>query len=648
MGASGAEGKGGPPPRFFFGAASASHGAPRNHSVAAFASSLPTRGSRRPLVLLRGVTTSSTTNDHHSAAGVRWSLTELYQGPADPALEDDRAAAHTAATAFAVAWRGRLASASASELETALLEYERIQQLALRPGFYAGLLTAADTQDPIALALEQRTNEAHTEVRTLLVFFELELLAIDDAHATELATDPVLAGHAHFLTQLRRFKPHVLSEGEERVMARKDLSGRTAFVQLYDELAGSLRFRLDGQDLTEGEVLALLHDPDRGRRERALAALLEPYAEARVPLTAIMNALLLDHRVDCEMRGHPDVTHPTHLANEVAPEVVAVMMDAVERHRPVVQRFFRRKAALLGLPRLGIADVYAPIGDAGPTIPWPEGRTLVLDAFARFDGGLATLATELLDRAHVDAEIRPRKRSGAFCAALGPELAPYVLSTYTETGRDVATLAHELGHAVHYSLARRQTFLHYEPPLVLAETASVFAEMLVTDHLLSVTADPVMRRRILVETIDEMYGTVFRQHALTAFEMAAHAARRERRLDHDELCELWMTEQRKLFGDSVEVAPVYRTGWSYIPHFIHSRFYCYSYAFGELLTLALFQRYKEEGAAFVPAYLELLSAGGSMAPVDLTARLGFDLASPAFWDRGCAAITRMVDELERS
>jgi len=648
MGASGAEGKGGPPPRFFFGSAFGSHGAPRNHSVTTFASLLPpARGSGRPLVLLRGVTTSPS-NDRHSAAGVRWSLTGLYQGPADPALERDLAAAHGAATAFVAAWRGRLASVSASELEVALVEYERIQQLALRPGFYASLLTAADTQDPVALALEQRTTEAHTEIRTLLVFFELELLAVDDAQARALATDPALAGHAHFLTQLRRFRPHVLSESEERVIARKDLSGRTAFVQLYDELAGSLRFRLDGEELTEGEVLAVLHHPDRGRRERALAALLEPYAEARVPLTAIMNALLLDHRVDCEMRGHPDVTHPTHLANEVAPEVVAVMMDAVERHRPVIQRFFRRKAALLGLPRLGIADVYAPIGDAGPTIPWPEGRALVLDAFARFDRRLSALATELLDRAHVDAEVRPRKRSGAFCAALGPDSAPYVLSTYTETGRDVATLAHELGHAVHYSLARGQPFLHYEPPLVLAETASVFAEMLVTDHLLSVTADPVERRRILVETIDEMYGTVFRQHTLTAFEMAAHAARRERRLDHDELCDLWMTEQRRLFGDSVEVAPIYRTGWSYIPHFIHSRFYCYSYAFGELLTLALFQRYKDEGAAFVPAYLELLSAGGSMAPVDLAARLGFDLASPEFWDRGCAAITRMVDELERS
>lgn len=583
-----------------------------------------------------------------SARGVRWDLGELYDGPADPAIDRDLSAARVSAAAFVTTWRGRLAAMTASDLRRALGEYEQLQELAQRPGFYAALLTAADTQDSGALALEQRTAEAHTELRAQLVFFELELLALDDATAHALVADDVLAPYVHFLTQLRRFKPHVLSEPEERALARKDLSGRTAFVQLYDELAGSLHFRIGDDELTEGEVLALLHHPDRERRRQALTALLAPYAEERLPLTAILNALLLDHRVDCEMRGHADVTNPTHLANEIAPEVVATMMDAVERHTPVIQRFLRLKAKLLGVPRLGIADVYAPLDAASPSVPWSEGQAIVLEAFARFDPQLATLASELLERAHVDAEVRPRKRAGAFCAALGPSQTPYVLSTYTETGRDVATLAHELGHAVHYSLARGQTFLHYEPPLVLAETASVFAEMLVTDHLLATTTDPNARRRLLVETLDEMYGTVFRQHALTRFEMAAHAARRAHRLDHDELCDLWMAEQARLLGDSVEIDPVYRTGWSYIPHFIHSRFYCYSYAFGELLTLALFQRYKDEGAAFVPAYLELLKAGGSAAPGELATRLGFDLTSAAFWDRGCAAITRMVDELERS
>ncbi|MEO6026078.1 MAG: M3 family oligoendopeptidase [Candidatus Binatia bacterium] len=589
-----------------------------------------------------------TTVPSQSADGVRWDLRELYDGPADPRIESDLAATVERAEAFVTEWHGRLPTITAPSLRASLAEYEAIQQLAQRPGFYASLLTAMDSQDPVALALEQRTAEAQSELRARLVFFELEILALDDARANLLIADPALATYAHFLTQLRRFKPHVLSEPEERVLTRKELSGKTAFVQLYDEISGALRFEIDGKDVTEGEVLSLLHHPDRERRRNALTALLEPYAAARLPLTAIFNALLLDHRVDCEMRRHADVTDPTHLANEVAPVIVSTMMDAVDRHRPTIQRFLRLKARLLGLPRLGIADVYAPLDATSVAVPWPAGRATVLDAFARFDGGLATIATELLDRAHVDAEVRARKRSGAFCAALGPDHAPYVLSTYTETNRDVATLAHELGHAVHYVLARHQTPLHYDPPLVLAETASVFAEMLVTDHLLSGTTDRDARRRLLVETLDEIYGTVFRQHALTRFEMAAHAARRDHRLDYDEICDLWMAEQTRLFGDSVDVAPVYRAGWSYIPHFIHSRFYCYSYAFGELLTLALFQRYKDEGRAFVPAYLELLSAGGSAAPDVLAGRLGFDLRSADFWDRGCAAITHMVDELEQS
>jgi oligoendopeptidase F len=588
-----------------------------------------------------------------SATGVRWDLRELYESPVDPRIETDLAVALARADAFVAAWRGRLATLAAAELREALTEYEALQELGQRPGFYASLLTAMDSQDPVALALEQRTAEAQSELRARLVFFELEILALDEARARVLLDDPALAAYVHFLHQLRRFKPHVLSEPEERVLTRKELSGKTAFVQLYDEIAGALRFRVDDDELTEGEVLALLHHPDRERRERALAALLEPYVAQRLPLTAIFNALLLDHRVDCDLRGHDDVVQPTHLANEVAPEIVATMMDAVDRHRPTIRRFLTLKARLLGLPRLGIADVYAPLPrateeDADTAIPWHTGRTMVLEAFGRFDSGLATIARDLLERAHVDAEVRPRKRSGAFCAALGPSNAPYVLTSYTETSRDVSTLAHELGHAVHYALAREQTFLQYEPPLVLAETASVFAEMLLADQLLAATTHPGARRRLLLETLDEIYGTVFRQHALTRFEMAAHAARRDHRLDWDELGALWMREQTALFDDTVDVDPVYRAGWSYIPHFIHSRFYCYAYAFGELLTLALFQRYKDEGPAFVPAYLALLRAGGSASPDVLAERLGFDLRSAAFWDRGCAAIAHMVDELERT
>ncbi len=580
---------------------------------------------------------------------MRWDLRELYEGPADPRLLDDTRAARARAERFASEWRGALGTGSAGDLRRALLEYEDILELGHRPGFYASLLAAADGGRPDALDLEQRTTEEQAELRTLLVFVELELTALDGTRFEELLGDPALADYAHFLRALRRFKPHVLSEPEERLLTRKQVSGSSSFVQLYDELAGSLRFRvrIDGADrvLTDGEVLALLHHPDRDLRIRALRALLGEYAAQELPLTAVTNALVLDHRIDCELRRYQDVAAPTHLANEVEPETVAVMMDVVERHYPVIQRFLTLKAKLLELPHLGSADVYAPIDDTDDSTPFPEARAVILDAFGRFSGTFADLAQAFFDGRWIDAEVRPGKRLGAFCAAWTPRHHPYVLASYTGTSRDVATLAHELGHGIHYTLARRQSLLNYDPPLVLAETASVFAEMLVTDHLLTLAPDVACRRRILVAALDEMYGTVFRQHALTRFELALHGARREKRLSADEIGALWWDAQSRLHGDTVEMDPAYRHGWSYIPHFIHSRFYCYAYAFGELLTLALFRRYRQQGPAFLPVYNEILASGGSLEPTALLQRVGFDVTSPAFWEAGCAAIDAMVDEL---
>ncbi len=587
-----------------------------------------------------------------SANGLHWDLTRLYAGPDDPRLEEDLRAARERALRFASRYRGRVAAGEldAPALRDALVELEALQEISARPGFYASLLAAADTQSATALDLEERTTEAQAEIRTVLVFFDLELTTLADERFAAYVAHPALAPYAHHLGTLRRYKPHLLSEAEERALTRKDVSGRAAFMQLYDELTGSLRFPvvIDGEtrELSDGEVMALLHAPDAGLRQSAFEAYLERYAAERLPLTAIFNTLLLDHRIECDLRAYADPADPTHLANDVDADVVTVMMDAVGRHYEVIREFLRLKARLLGVPKLGIADVYAPPIDAPETrIAYPEARAIVLDAFAAFTPRFAELAREFLDGGWIDAEVRPGKRHGAFCAALAPHQHPYVLMSYTGTARDVATLAHEIGHGIHDMLAARQTLLNYEPPLVLAETASVFAEMLVTTHLVARTSDRAVRRRLLVETLDEIYGTLFRQHALTRFELAAHAARRKRRLASDDICAVWEQAQRELFGDTVELMPAYRFGWAYIPHFIHSRFYCYAYAFGELLTLALFDRYRQEPATFVPAYLELLASGGSTDPASLLARFGFDIRSPAFWDRGCATVARMVEEL---
>ena len=596
--------------------------------------------------------------DGLKAAGICWALEDLYESPDDPRLGADLARAKQQAEAFAASYRGKIASGQldGSGLAAALAEYEALSALASRPSFYASLLFAAETQNQAAQQLVQRTREAATETSNLTLFFALELIALDDAQLAALLATPALAEYQHYIESVRRFKPHTLSEKEEQLLNQKRLSGQSAFVQLFGELSGSLRFTVgieggedsEARELSDGEVMALLRHPAAAVRERAMTVFLETYASHGLVLSSIFNNILLDHKIDCELRKYADVVLPTHLANEIAPATVEALMQAVERHYPVAQEYFRLKARLLGLERLKNTDVYAPIESVAESISFAQAQDLIVTAFGRFNEQFAAIASEFFQKRWIDAEVRAGKRGGAFCAALSPEHHPYILCSYTGTGRDVATIAHELGHGIHYSLARRQKLLNYDAPLVLAETASVFAEIVLTRHLLAEAKDQATRRAILCDVLQDIYGTVFRQTALTRFEIAAHAKRQEGILSPDEIGNLWWNEQAKLFGDSVEMLPISRWGWSYIPHFIHSRFYCYSYSFGELLTLALFQRYLDEGEAFIPTYLQLLESGGSQRPEHALGRLGIDINQPEFWDRGFQVIKGFLADLQET
>ncbi|MBI3247617.1 MAG: M3 family oligoendopeptidase [Deltaproteobacteria bacterium] len=585
------------------------------------------------------------------AKGIQWNLNELYARPDDPRLEADLAEAKRQAEAFASKYRGKVASGALDgrALASVLEEYEALAELEHRPSFYASLLFAGDTQNPAAQRLAQRTREAATEIGNLLVFFSLELIGLDDQYTAALLAAPEMDRYRHYVEAVRRFKPYTLSEREEQLLNQKELTSSSAFQQLYEELTGSLRFTLtiDGEakEMTDGEVMALLRHPDRALREHAFTTFLETHAKHSLVLTSIFNNIFLDHKIDCEMRQYPDVTLPTHLSNEIAPETVEAMMQAVERHYPLAQGYFQLKAQMLGVEKLKNTDIYAPIEAEVEQVTFTEAKALILTAFGSFDERFAALASDFFDKRWIDAEVRPGKRGGAFCAALSPRHHPYVLCSFNGTGRDVSTIAHELGHGIHYSLARRQTLLNYDAPLVLAETASVFAEIVLTRHLLARAKSPAVQRGILCETIEEMYGTVFRQTALTRFEMAAHRQRKDGQLSPDDIAALWLQEQEKVFGPSVDMIPAYRWGWTYIGHFIHSRFYCYSYSFGELLTLALYQRYLDEGEAFVPGYLRLLETGGSQRPEHALAQIGIDINQPEFWDRGFRVISGLLDDL---
>jgi oligoendopeptidase F len=585
------------------------------------------------------------------AAGVRWDLSDLYAGPDDPALEADLANAREAANAFAARYRGRIASLSAEELAAAVDALEALDEPLARARAYSGLLFAADTSVPRHGALLQHVQERGSEIRNTVLFFELEWVGLDGPVADRVLAEPALARRRHFLASLRRWRPHVLSEPEERLLEESANTGRRAFSRLFDEIMAGMRFRveLDGhvEELGEEEVLAKLHEPSRPLRKAAAAGLTAGLREHARTLGFVFNTLLQDKSVQDRLRSFETPLSDRHLANEIDGKSVEALLTACERRFSLVARYYGLKARLLGLESLEDYDRYAPIPGEVGSRPFGEAKRIVLEAYADFSPEMAGVAGEFFERRWIDAELRPGKRGGAFSASTTPAVHPYVLLNYTGNLRDVMTLAHELGHGVHQSLARVQGLFEQDTPLTTAETASVFGEMLVFRRLLRDERDPKIRLALLCGKLEDAFATVFRQVAMTRFEEKAHAARRtEGELPLQRVNALWLEANRPMFGDVVQLGDDYGWWWLYIPHFVHSPFYCYAYAFGELLVLALLRRYDEEGAAFVPRYLALLRAGGSDAPPALLRKVGLDITDPAFWDGGLLLLEALVAEAE--
>jgi len=536
-----------------------------------------------------------------------------------------------------------------AEILDALKELESIYETLGRVGSYAGLLYAADTANPENRDLEQRVEQRSTEIRNSLLFFELDWLKLDVGIAQRLIDDPALKPYRHYLASLRRYRPHILSEPEEKVINEKDNTGRNAFCRLFSEITSSLTFSLEKegktQELNLSQILSLLHDPERELRKRAMDTVYQILAQHGEVLTFIYDTVIQDHLTTDRMRAYPHPMLPRHLANEIDAEAVKTMMEATEKNYGLAHDYFRQKGKLLGLPHLALYDQYAPVGKEVRPFAYGQATNVILDAFGAFDPGFRQLASEFFARNWIDAEIRKGKRGGAFCASPSPQLHPYILCNYDDNLRDVMTLAHELGHGLHGCLSRKQNYFNYDTPLTTAETASVFGEMLVFDYLLERHTDPQARIALLAGKIEDIFATVFRQNVLTRFEELAFSARKDKRLTPDALGSLWLEANAKYYGDAVEMPDGYRWGWSYIPHFIHSRFYCYSYVFGQLLVLALYRMYKEQGKTFVPKYLALLEAGGSDTPAALLKPLGVDIHDPKFWQKGFEEIKTLVGKL---
>jgi oligoendopeptidase F len=507
-----------------------------------------------------------------------------------------------------------------------------------------------DTADPATGALMQRVQERGTVIETQLLFFELEWAALDDARAEELLSADGLQRVRHHLRTARRYRPHLLTEAEEKISAEKSVTGRDAWSRLFSEVTSAIKVELDGEEepVALDVALARLSSSDRALRAHVAERVTEALQPTMRIRGYIFNTLLADKSTEDRLRSYPTWISSRNLANEASDESVQALVEAVRESSEIPRRWYRLKARLLGVDRLADYDRMASVVDGPePEYDWDEARQIVLDSFGDFSSTLADGARRFFDESWIDAPVRPAKRGGAFCAYTVPSVHPYVLLNYTAKRRDVLTLAHELGHGLHAYLARDRGVFEQNTPLTLAETASVFGETLVFRRLLDAAETPESRLALLAENIEGSIATVFRQVAMNRFEDLAHTARREEgELSLDRIGELWTESQEELLGDAVEVTEGYRGWWSYVPHFIATPGYVYAYAYGQLLALSVYGKYLEEGESFVPKYLELLSAGGSRSPEELAAIAGLDLTDPGFWRAGLDLVRGQLEQAE--
>ncbi len=582
------------------------------------------------------------------AEAIAWDLSDLYASADDPALIRDLDLCETRAADFDTTYRGQLATLSADDMLAALREYEAIYELSSKVAGFANLQWTTDTNNKAYGALLQKITERSSKLSQQLVFFSLEWAALPDDQAEAVINDPKLAFYRHYLEAERRYRPHLLTEPEEKILAEKHVTGRAAWNRFFDETLGAARYQLDGQTVTQEAVLKRMYAPDQETRKTAAHALTVGLESNLRTLTYVFNTILADKASDDTLRKYPNWLSSRNLANEASDATVEALIEAVTSRYDIVERYYKLKARLLGLPELHDYDRYAPLpSQTTSRYQWDEAREIVLRGYERFSPQMAEIAGMFFDKRWIDAPVRPGKRGGAFSAGGVPSVHPYILMNFAGTGRDISTLAHELGHGVHQYLSRERGMLQAHTPLTTAEMASVFGEMLVFSDLIAREDDPGARLAMLATKVEDTFATVFRQTSMNRFENAIHTARRaEGELSSERISELWLTTQRAMFGSSVTLTEDYGIWWSYIPHFLHVPGYVYAYSFGELLVLALYARYRQEGPSFAPKYIEVLKAGGSDWPHSILSKLGVDLNDPDFWKLGLAEIESLVTQAE--
>jgi oligoendopeptidase F len=585
-------------------------------------------------------------NEELGTTDVKWNLADLYSGYTDPQIEKDIAFCKHEAEVINKKYADKVKTLAEDELHALVVRLEKLETSLGRLFTFAFLHFATDTHDQDVSAFLQRMREIGSTIGKDTVFFELEWNKIPGETAEKLLQNNILSHYNHYLANMRKYAEHQLSQIEEKLLLERAPVGRGSWTTLFEKIMGHIKF--GEKQRTEEEVLADLYNPDRMVRQQAALDLTEGLQSQLHILTHVFNTLLADKMITDRLRKYPGWIRSMNLGNELEDKTVEVLIEAVTARYDIPQRYYGIKQTMLGLDELLDYDRYAPVPHLpDKKISWVEGKTMVLDAFAQFSPRMAEIAGYFFDKKWIHAPVYEGKRGGAFAHPCVPEVHPYVLVNYTGNLRDVSTVAHELGHGVHQYLAAENGYYNSNTTLVLSETASVFAELLVFNSQLALLDRKEERNAFICQKLESIFATVFRQISMNRFEDKVHKARRDQgELKTEEVTDIWLRTQRQMFGDSVTLSQNYGIWWSYIPHFLHTPGYVYSYAFGELLVLALYARYKNEGGAFVPKYLDLLSAGATQTPYMLLEPFDVNLDDPGFWNDGLKIIDEMLAMIE--
>ena len=578
----------------------------------------------------------------------KWDLNDLYAGVEAPEIELDLKDAEARARAFQAAYQGRLVGLDGAGLAAAIVEYEGLLEIVYRIMSFAQLLHATHTTDAEVGRFYQTLQERVNAITTETLFFTLELNAVDDDVLAAQLDDPVATRYAPWIQDSRAMRPHQLDEAQEKLLHERDVTGRSAWVRLFDETLAHLKFDLDGQEKPLTDTLNQLSDSDADKRQAAGRALANGLHSSERLFATITNTLAKDKEVEDRWRRFENPAHPRHLANRVETEVVEALVDAVrDSYANLAHRYYGLKARWMAVDKLDWWDRNAPLPeDSDRRFTWEEARSTVLDAYYAFEPSMADTARRFFDNGWIDAPPREGKNSGAFAHPTVPSAHPYVLLNFHGKSRDVMTLAHELGHGVHQVLSAPQGLLLSQTPLTLAETASVFGEMLTFRSMLDAETDPLRRRILLAGKVEDMLNTVVRQIAFHEYETRVHGERRNGELAPERLGEIWMETQRASLGPVFNFDNDYRIMWAYIPHFIHVPFYVYAYAFGDCLVNALYAVFNDGHPGFQAKYLDMLAQGGAKRHGELLAPFGLDASNPDFWKKGLGVISGFIDELE--